>query len=107
MAVIIQRDNKKVEYVRHSPETPPKKNHFLDTLLLYVVGFFGLIGSIYLLHLSNQSNTFNRQLESNTTFFINHQKVISSEVEIPSTDFSPIEESPAAPIVLNPAVKKG
>ncbi len=105
MAVIIQRDNKKAEYVRHSPEALPKKNHFLDTLLLYVVGFLGLVGSIYLLHLSNQSKTLNHQLESNTTFFI-HQKSVNTEDRISTKILIPETESKIIPVILNPAVKK-
>ena len=93
MAVIIQRDNNPQELSKKSTLEVPKKNHFFDTFLLYIVGFFGLVGSIYLLYLSNLSNNFDDHLESNTTLFINDRKAITPKDKTPVFDIDALQGS--------------
>ena len=78
MAVIIRRDNQSVDFSSDSPFNRAKKNTSLDTILLYIVGFLGLVGSIYLLHLSNQNKALSQPIKTNTSYYINLQKLNSS-----------------------------
>ena len=99
MAVIIRRDNQSVDLRGDSPDFKPKKNTSLDTILLYIVGFLGLIGSIYLLHLSNRNKTYSQPVNTNTSFFINYPKLLKENQEyrsqqdgakiIPTTYYEP------------------
>lgn len=71
MAVLIQRDTNKPNPNRKKPAKKQKKGRLLDTLLLYIVGFFGLFGSIYLLHLSNKTTHFTPPSATPTSLLIN------------------------------------
>ena len=70
MAVLIQRDTNNSGRNQVTKSTK-KRNHFLDTVLLYVVGFFGLFGSIYLLYLSNEPAQLSLSSTTPTSLFIN------------------------------------